>query len=449
MLAWLALLPVALLRAGTLAEPDTFWQVRTGLLILDEGTIPSADPFSWTVHGQAWTLNSWGFDVLIAWAYRLGGLPAVALACAALSAVAFGLVLTLSRRLGASAAVVGTLLILASPLLIGWLSARPQLVDYVAVLALVLLLRQLLSGRFAAWIVPAIGVLTFVWVNLHAAALLGIAMIVAATALVFFRRSTRGRGVWCLGAAAVSSACALVNPYGAHLLDQAMQVQGSSAGVVTEWQPISPTDPAQMAMLVLGLIGFAVSVRRRDVVFIAALGVTLVASIAAIRILPILVLLALPVLAAFASHRAVLQYLSSRRIVLLPGALAGVAAVTVMAAVNAGHLGRPDPATYSSEVVQAIPPDSKIFNSYALGGFVLLERPDVQVSLDSRNDLYGSQRVLAYEHVLKGEGDLDQELAGADCVLVPPGDGLARGLAHSQTWELSAADGAAELFVRR
>src|SRR5579863_5892321 len=36
-LAWLAFLPVTVARAGTLAEPDTFWQVRTGLLTISHG----------------------------------------------------------------------------------------------------------------------------------------------------------------------------------------------------------------------------------------------------------------------------------------------------------------------------------------------------------------------------------------------------------------------------
>jgi hypothetical protein len=447
--AWLAMVPVELIRAGTLAETDTFWQVRAGLLTLDEGTIPSTDPFSWTVHGQAWTLNSWGFNVLVAGAYRLGELPGVALACAALSAVAFGLVLVLARRLGASAGVAGTLLLLTSPLLIAWLSARPQLVDYIAVLALVFLLHRLVSGEATAWVLPAIGLLTIVWVNLHAGALLGVAMIAAATVLVFFRSSTRRRGPWCLGALVIAGACALVNPYGVHLLDQTMHVQSSSAGVVAEWQPINPADPVQMTMLILGLIALAVAARRNDVVFTAAIGVAVVASGTAIRILPILLLLALPVLASFASHRVVLQYLHNRRVVFLPGAVAVVAVLVVMAVMSLGHVGRPDPAQYSSAVVQAIPQNCKVFNSYSLGGFIMLQRPDVQVSLDSRNDLYGSHQVLASKQVLDGIGDLNQELTGADCVLVPPASGLAQSLTSNQAWDLRAADTAAELFIRR
>ena len=48
LLAWLAVAPIVALRAGTLAESDTFWQTRTGELILDLGRLPTADLFSWT-----------------------------------------------------------------------------------------------------------------------------------------------------------------------------------------------------------------------------------------------------------------------------------------------------------------------------------------------------------------------------------------------------------------
>src|SRR3712207_9142174 len=72
-LAWLAGLPVVLARAGDLHESDTFWQVRAGLLILDTRRLPGVDTLSWTAAGRTWELNSWGFDVALALAYRLGG----------------------------------------------------------------------------------------------------------------------------------------------------------------------------------------------------------------------------------------------------------------------------------------------------------------------------------------------------------------------------------------
>jgi len=449
LMAWLAFLPVALLRSGSLGETDTFWEIRTGLLTITQRSLPIVDPFSWVVHGQPWTLNSWGFNVAIAAFYRLAGLPGVALACASLVAVVGAMVLLLARRLGASAVVTATLLLLTSPLLIGWLSARPQLVDYVAVLALTLLMSRLVEGRASAWPLLALGVLTIVWVNLHAGALLGVAIVGAITVMVFARRRTRDRGGWCLAALVTVAASSLVNPYGIDLIRQTVRVKGASTGIIDEWAHLDPTNATQMIMIVLGLMALVVAARRGDAVFAGALSVAVLGSVTAIRLLPILVLFALPVLAAFASQPAVLGYLHSRRVVLGPGAVAGLAALLWLAVPSLGHIGRPDPAIYPTNVVRDIPRNCRLFNSYLLGGFVLLKRPDVQVSLDSRNDLYGAKLVEAEERVLRGQGDLAQGLSGAGCVLVQPRSGLARRLHASPQWELKSSEAAAALFVRR
>ena len=176
LLAGLAFLPVVVLRAGDLAESDTFWQVRTGEFILDHASIPAVDPFSWTAHGVPWQMNSWGFNVVLALAYRAGGLPAVAVLCGAVVFAIAALTLLLARRLGAAPFPAGVLLVAASPLLIEWLSARPQLVDYVAVLCLCLLLRRAASGTRGSGAYSPIAVLAVLWVNLHAGVLLGVGL---------------------------------------------------------------------------------------------------------------------------------------------------------------------------------------------------------------------------------------------------------------------------------
>jgi hypothetical protein len=442
-LAWLAFLPVVVLRAGTLAEADTFWQIRTGLLTVSHRAIPAVDPFSWTVHGKPWTLNSWGFNVLIAVAYRAAGLPGVAWACAGLTMIIGGLVLLLARQLGASAFVAGMLLLFASPLLTGWLSARPQLADYAAVLVLAILMRRIAAGRNPVWPVIATGIVSIVWVNLHAGELFGVAMIGACAVLLLAKRDLRVGG-WCLAAGALALAGSFLNPYGIGILKQAADVQSASSGVMAEWQHLNPENPMQLAALAVGLIALALAVRRRDLVFIGGLGIAAAGSVIAIRFLPFLVLLALPVLTASVSRPLVLRYLHSRRIVFYLGLAAG----TIVALPSLGHIGRPDSLYYSIKVVKDIPAHCRLFNTDLLGGFVILERPDVQVSLDTRNDLYGRQRMFAEELVLEGKGDVASGLAGAGCVLVPPATGLAKWLSASHGWRLADSDSTAVLYVR-
>ncbi len=505
LLAWLAFAPVAVLRAGVLTESDTFWQIRAGLLTLAHRAIPATDTFSWTVHGRPWTLNSWAFDVFLALAYRLAGLPGVAWACAGLGMAVAGLMLLLARCLGASPLAAGVLLLAGAPLLAGWLTARPQLADYLAVIALVLLLRRVAAGQGRGQPVVAAGLLSAVWVNLHAGALIGVVIPAAcAVALLvrgppknraraasgslhpdgkaeeervaalramtatppagmqrpasraavlrwFPRRERRMAGWWCAAVAAAALAGSLASPYGTGVFHQALQVQGASAGLIAEWQHVDPASPVQLLTVAAGLLALLVAARRRDAVLTAAVGVTTAGSVVAVRFLPFVVLLAVPVLAACAAQppAPVLRYLRSRRVMFARCGTAGLVAWAAVAVPSLAHIGRPDPAVYPAGIVADIPAGCRLFNSYLLGGYVILQRPDVPVSLDSRNDLYGRRLLLAGERTLQGDGSLASGLRGAGCVLVPPAYELARRLARDPGWQVRAAGPAAVLFVRR
>ena len=245
LLAWLAFLPLVVFRAGVLAEADTFWQIRTGLLVIAHHVIPAADTFSWTMYGKPYFQNSWGFDVLLAIGYRLGGLPGAVWLCALITLGIIALALALSRAAGASAAASAVGFFLATPLLTGWLTARPQLVDYAAGPALILLLRRIEHGRGRWGVVALAGLLAVIWINLHAAALVAVAIAGASAAvlLVLARRDSR----WRYAAAATIAAAAgcLVNPYAFGVLHQANQVHADSSGYIAEWAPLNPASPIQ------------------------------------------------------------------------------------------------------------------------------------------------------------------------------------------------------------
>jgi hypothetical protein len=169
----------------------------------------------------------------------------------------------------------------------------------------------------------------------------------------------------------------------------------------------------------------------------------------AIRLLPMLWLLAAPVLASACSHPRMVGYLRSRRpVVVVAGVLAPAAMVT-LAAAGLPHLGRPDPARYPGPaVLQAIPSGCHVFNTYVQGGLLLLQRPDLLVSMDSRNDLYGPSAVLASARALTRR-DPSVVPAGAGCALLPPTSLLADALRSDSGWAVRAKDPAALLFVRR
>lgn len=450
-LCWLAFLPLVVFRAGILSEGDTFWQIRIGQLIIAHHAIPGTDTFSWTMYGKPYFQNSWGFDVLVAFAYRLFGLPGAALLCALITLGIIALALALTRAVGGSAATAAVAFFLAAPLLTGWLTARPQLVDYVAAPALIMLLRRIESGRGGWGLVALAGLLAVVWINLHAAALVAVAIAGASAAVlvVLARRDSR----WRYAAAATIAAAAgcLVNPYGVGVLHQANQVHADSSGYIAEWASFNPASPIQDLTLVAGIAALIIAWRRREAVLMAALVVCLIGSIDAVRFLPFVVILALPLLAAFASDPpdSIRRYLTSRRVMFQRCGALAMAALVVLAAPSLTHLGRPELTTFQPALVADIPHDCRLYNTDLIGSYVILARPDVLVSLDTRNNLYGAMVLSAEERVLHGGGNLSRGLAGAGCVLVPRSYRLAQLLEHNPHWQIRAADSRAILYVRR
>ncbi len=445
--AWLAMVPIALLRAGTLSESDTFWAIRTGHIIWDARALPTSDTFSWTSFGHDWTLHSWLFNVLLSGADAVGGLTAVALACAGIVLIIAALQLRLARRIGARPWMAAAMLVAASPLYLEWISARPQLADYLGVMLLVLLFKRSQLTREPLIVIIWIALLMLVWTNLHSGSLLGLAMVLAFAIVSMVLSRDRFRQVVAWMALVPAAAATLINPYGMAIFRQPLDVSGASTQFIAEWQRANLADPTTLLSLVVGLLALVYAVRRNDLAFTAALGTTFIASLFAVRMLPMLVLLAIPMLAAAASQSRVRLFVQRHRIVFLPPAVIGMLAVTIIALPNAQHLGRPNPELYPTALVAQIPPNCPLLNPYLVGGYVIMARPDVHVSIDSRNDIYGASSIQSSIRAMNGQLPLQQAVTFAQCALVPTNSGLAAQLRGASTWRLDGRQGAFSLFV--
>jgi hypothetical protein len=153
-----------------------------------------------------------------------------------------------------------------------------------------------------------------IWVNLHASALLAIAMAGASAVILLIRRAASWR--YAAAAALAAVAGCLLNPYGIGVLHQASQVQADSTQLITGWLPVDWASPAQDLMLAAGVGALIIAWRRQEAVLTAALSVGLAGSLAAVRFLPFVMILAIPMLAASASNPpdSIRRYLASRRV---------------------------------------------------------------------------------------------------------------------------------------
>jgi hypothetical protein len=126
--------------------------------------------------------------------------------------------------------------------------------------------------------------------------------------------------------------------------------------------------------------------------------------------------------------------LEGHRRVLAPAGAVIVLLLVVAGLLQLGRFGRPTAALYPVRLVAELPAGCRLLNPYGLGGLVILERPDVAVSIDSRNDLYGRALVEEDERTVDGRDPDARLLARAGCALLPAASPLVRSLEADAAW---------------
>ncbi|TMB86459.1 MAG: hypothetical protein E6J45_13875, partial [Chloroflexi bacterium] len=71
----LAIMPVT----RTIQDPDFWWHLRAGQLMLDKAALLGTDPFTYTVASHQWTMHEWLSEVFFAVTQRAGGLGLIVL----------------------------------------------------------------------------------------------------------------------------------------------------------------------------------------------------------------------------------------------------------------------------------------------------------------------------------------------------------------------------------
>ena len=434
------------------ADGDILWGARTGLDFLRTGALPHHDPYSWTARGAEWVPNSWGWNVVLGLTYRIGGLAGFALLGIMMSGCIALLAGVLARRAGAGAPMSGLVFQLVGGLFALFLYARAHIVDYAVVLAIPLLLPQLFDPRRARALRGAVAILALqvVWMNLHSAALLGPVLVLAAGAgNVLMRSSGRAAATGRVVALTVAAAlCCLATPYGAAPITHAADVRAASVGLITEWLPVGFGSAEQLlavAALVLGVAAMWFAWRARRFDAMAVLLVLGVGSAAAVRFAPMLALTAVPTLAGACQSLKMRPFLFRRVWVLTSVVLA------VVCVVNAASFAEPGSRSYSPALVAQLPGGCRLLNDLDIGGNVILNRSDVPVSIDSRNDVYGRAREL------ESLQNLNDPIAGmayiarhnVTCVLAPTAAPLVHQLTTNPGWRVAGHDTVRTLLIRR
>ncbi len=423
---WVALSALALLSWAPVQLEDTWFYAATGRWVVDHHAIPRSDPFSWTVAGRPWQSNGWLWGVLLWGVWSVGRFAAVAL-LKPLYVIASGVLLRWAAGvLGASrsAAMVGALVgtVATFPFVV----ERPQLASYLAApVALAFTHLVLTRARWWAWALALFGLFAL-WTNLHSVALSGVPLVGAlGVGLALDRRGDRALRPWLLAGAATAAAGlgTLVNPWGAQLWTHAAEVRRISRGSISEWEPLWNRGTGGLVALAI-VVGVVIAAVRlgalRRLELLAPLVLAALLAVDAIRSFPVFAVVAATVVPPLVPSGSPLS--ADRRRLLSVGAGAALVLALVVTIPRVSSTTDPSDTT-PVDPVAALPSGCRLLNDYAFGNWVMFDRPDVPVSDDGRNDLYGTDatrdRLLSVPSAA-AELPTWTTANGVTCVLVRP-----------------------------
>jgi hypothetical protein len=430
-------------------QSDTWWLLRAGEDTWRTGVIPLEDTYSHTAAGEYWPNHEWLTEVVFYLLHRIGGMPLLTAACAALILATW----TVSWRLMRGGfelrfALFGASLVTATT---AW-AVRPQAFSMAAFAATIALLA---AGRIA-WL-PLV---CLVWANLHGAVALGLAAIAGAGVAELVRER---RVPWRLVAAgALSGLATLATPLGTGLWSFIpASMERSRINQLIEWQ--APDAGAMFWPFWMLAAALPVVVlwrwRRLDLPSARLAGVALAMlplAVQAMRNVPIFLLVAVPALAgALARPSASASVRPGARgervgvnAVLLGAAAVGAAAVVALAwAAPAPRLGwRP----ISPRAMDAIAKcEDPVYNTYGQGGILIWFVRDRRVFIDNRQDPYPLDLLRANRQAeLTGNYDSLFQAYGIRCAALPATSVLTDRLHDDRAWGLRYSDAQWTVFGR-
>ena len=417
-------------------DADYWWHLTTGRMILESGSVPTTDPFSFAYDGP-WVAHEWLGEVVIAGLVDSIGFAPTAVLFGAMTATALLLPAIALHRRGVQVKALLPWLLIGTYTLASFATVRPQVISWLFLAGLaVLLMGVLASDRFRAWLVIPLMV---AWANLHGLYVIGLVVIAVYAGFTLLGRTPLAPRRWtAIGLVVGATAASAVTPAGLEGLAYPLRYlrpDDWGTAFIAEWQAADFTDPRQfgIALLILGVILFGRRTTSGWLATIALLG--LVAAVLAVRSAPLAVVLSLPML-GFAHHAWLgpakpVSPTRARQRRLLE---AGVAAVVLVAMAIVVP-----PATSSSEKsvfpteafdrLETVNPDARLLVDYDWGGYAIhrLSNDGGQVFIDGRSDMYPREVFEDYLAIRRGTDGWEELAAryGVEAMLLPPNASIA------------------------
>jgi hypothetical protein len=416
-LVWPALAPT---------DPDYWWHARTGQLILESGTVPRTDPYSFTAYGQPWVAHEWLTEVIFYLVQRQFGYVGNVVLFGVLACLAAVSLYVTCRLWGVGELPSVVLVLWAFGMSLGSLGVRPQTVTRLLLTVLALILTYYRRDGNRRWILLLLPPLFVAWVNLHGGFAIGLGLLGLALlgeALDAALRRERWTRLWPLAlASAASVAITLVNPNGVdgflYPLGFLPQATGGQQ-LISEWQP---PDLRQIGFAPFGLslvLAFALGFGRHPLGTVELLWGLAFALLAlqSVRNIQLYATVVTPLIGARlcsvlpAFSRTVSEWRNPRRMALL-WLLVSLLSAGVWVARFTQTAGWPlqlgtEPDAQAFPVAGAAylrdnPLPGNLFNQFEWGGYVIYASyPRQRVFIDGRPDMYGNALFDEYVTVVQ------------------------------------------------
>jgi hypothetical protein len=447
-------------------DPDYFWHVTTGGIIVESG-VPNADPYSFTWFGQPWTPHEWLSELLMfVLVSTLGETGALAVWALLPGATLVVTSLTLAR-LGARTLAQVPVLTLMALLIAPYSTLRPQAISWLFLAIVVALLVTVTAEnrRRLLFIAP----IFLLWANFHGLYVLGIGVLVAYAAFTLMGRTALApHRAWAVGAVALAGIAAMLTPAGPlGVLYPLRYRQEWGLANIQEWQSPDFHNPAHWALLglVLWLIlngGRAAPGWLQAIAYVGTL-----MALVALRNTPVAAVLAAPTLAIGLEARLMNRFGPARTAAAKAAMPRRVMEIVLAGIVVAGSfviflprgLGvDPDDlrreAGYPLDAVELLRgmDEVQVVAEYGWAGFVInqLYEDGARVFVDGRNDMYPEEILDEYTSISMADAGWEEILddRGANALLFPPSKPIVKGIAQNAGWCEAHRDDDSVLLLR-
>ncbi|HKZ53119.1 MAG TPA: hypothetical protein VJ085_07550 [Candidatus Acidoferrales bacterium] len=392
--------------------PDTWWQLLAGEEILQTGSVPRVDSYSFTVAGHEWVAYQWLGEVLMALTHHLGGLQGLVALTLVLSAVLMFLLYYLAWQRCGNVFAAFLACVLVMPLLVVSFTLRPQVLGYAFFLITLICLERFRRGEARAlWLLPPVFLL---WVNIHGTFLFGLLVLGLywVSGLVEFRCGFLTAQRWSLRqrrhllvVILLSIVALTLTPYGTRLAAYPLELsllQPLNVGLISEWQPV-PLDVwwgkwagLLLLLFLFGQVIFPLSWRVEEMALLLGAGYAgfvhqRMIVVLALVLAPFLAVALAPPVAGLArwtrNYRPAREYLA-----LNVGVLVLIAALTVVFLPSRQEIDQAIAGHYPRGAVEYLrrhPVEAPMLNVLHWGGYLTWELgPEHKVFIDSRIDIY-------------------------------------------------------------